>query len=81
MMWPFPRLPKTTPTDAVPLCVKQATLCQDMVAHDSSRMTNPQSVLNRVVFDCLLAPEDPVSVKPAHSARAVALASMPPPSP
>ena len=62
MMWPFPVYTTTNPSTPVPLINVRPTLCQEMAAHDASRGSNPQTVLNRVVYDSLLAPDDPVGV-------------------
>jgi hypothetical protein len=60
MMWPFPRLPKSIPAAAVPLAATPASLTQEMQARDANRCSSLQPVMNRVVFDSLLPPDDPV---------------------
>lgn len=41
------------PTFEEPFCDVRENIISDMLVHDAERLANPQSVLNRVVFDCI----------------------------
>lgn len=52
-MWPFPIFQPSMPSPPAPLLVVPSELTTLMQRHDAERSVNPQSVMNRVVYDSL----------------------------